>query len=61
MRKSKKHFIDFENNQLCAFSLQIIVKSEFTTEDCKELGFIKTQLMCSSCEYLDDFGLEQLK
>lgn len=37
------------------------MRAEFTTEDCKELGFDKTLLMCSSCEYLDDFGLEQIK
>lgn len=37
------------------------MRAEFTTEDCKELGFDKTRLMCSSCEYLDDFGLEQIK
>lgn len=42
-------------------SEQTIAKTEFTTEDCKELGFEKTRLMCSSCEYLDDFGLEQIK
>lgn len=35
--------------------------SEFTTQDCRELGFIKSQLMCSSCEKLDDFGLEEIK
>ncbi|KAH8306962.1 hypothetical protein KR044_001688, partial [Drosophila immigrans] len=35
--------------------------AEFTASDCRELGFIKTQLMCSNCEKLDDFGLETLK
>lgn len=35
--------------------------AEFTTQDCKELGFIKTQLMCSSCAKLSDFGLEDLQ
>ncbi|XP_013111121.1 selenoprotein F [Stomoxys calcitrans] len=34
---------------------------EFTAQDCRELGFIKGQLMCSSCEKLDDFALESLK
>ncbi|KAM7356142.1 selenoprotein F [Cochliomyia hominivorax] len=34
---------------------------EFTANDCRELGFMKGQLMCSSCEKLDDFGLETLK
>ncbi|XP_075159786.1 selenoprotein F isoform X2 [Haematobia irritans] len=34
---------------------------EFTAQDCRELGFIKGQLMCSSCEKLDDFSLEALK
>lgn len=37
------------------------ITSEFTTQDCRELGFIKSQLMCSSCEKLDDFGLEEIK
>ncbi|CAO1297489.1 unnamed protein product [Diamesa tonsa] len=35
--------------------------SEFTVQDCKELGFIKSQLLCSSCDNLKDFGLEELK
>ncbi|XP_055377098.1 selenoprotein F [Condylostylus longicornis] len=35
--------------------------AEFTTNDCKQLGFIKSQLLCSSCEKLHDFGLDQLK
>ncbi|EDV96199.1 selenoprotein F [Drosophila grimshawi] len=35
--------------------------AEFTAADCRELGFIKTQLMCSNCDKLDDFGLETLK
>uniref|UniRef100_A0A1A9WPZ3 Selenoprotein F n=1 Tax=Glossina brevipalpis TaxID=37001 RepID=A0A1A9WPZ3_9MUSC len=36
-------------------------RSEITTQSCRELGFIKNQLMCSNCEKLDDFGLETLK
>ncbi len=35
--------------------------SEFTDHDCKELGFIKSQLMCSSCDNLKDFGLEDIR
>ncbi|XP_055844556.1 selenoprotein F [Episyrphus balteatus] len=35
--------------------------AEFTTQDCRELGYIKSQLMCSSCDKLDEFGLESLK
>ncbi|TDG53081.1 hypothetical protein AWZ03_000624 [Drosophila navojoa] len=35
--------------------------SEFTVAECRELGFIKTQLMCSNCDKLDDFGLEAIK
>jgi len=35
--------------------------SEFTAQDCRELGFIKSQLLCSSCENLKDFGLEEIK
>ncbi|KAM8708974.1 hypothetical protein ACLKA7_015873 [Drosophila subpalustris] len=47
------------------FSLLAILsrqtRAEFTAANCRELGFIKTQLMCSNCEKLDDFGLETLK
>ncbi|XP_014088642.2 selenoprotein F [Bactrocera oleae] len=35
--------------------------AEFTTQDCRELGFNKAQLMCSSCEKLNDFGLDSIK
>ncbi|XP_067643264.1 selenoprotein F [Eurosta solidaginis] len=35
--------------------------AEFTSQDCRELGFIKAQLMCSSCDKLDDFGLDAIK
>lgn len=41
--------------------MQIFVKSEFTGNDCRELGFIKSQLLCSSCDNLKDFGLEDLR
>lgn len=50
---------------LLLFSVLAIIScqthAEFTAADCRELGFIKTQLMCSNCEKLDDFGLENLK
>lgn len=36
------------------------VTADFSTEDCTELGFIKANLVCSSCDKLNDFGLEQL-
>lgn len=35
-------------------------KAEFSTEDCASLGFIKTNLLCSSCDQLKDFSLDQL-
>lgn len=35
--------------------------SEFTSQDCKELGFIKSQLLCSSCDKLHEFSLEEIK
>ena len=38
-----------------------LVQAEYSASDCRELGFIKGQLMCSNCEKLDDFGLETLK
>lgn len=34
--------------------------AEFSTEDCTSLGFIKANLLCSSCDQLKDFSLEQL-
>ena len=37
-----------------------IVQAEFSTEDCASLGFIKANLLCSSCDQLKDFSLEQL-
>ncbi|XP_053955733.1 selenoprotein F [Anastrepha ludens] len=37
------------------------ILAEFTSQDCRELGFIKAQLMCSSCEKLNDFGLDAIK
>ncbi|XP_039745556.1 selenoprotein F [Pararge aegeria] len=33
---------------------------EFTTEDCASLGFSKANLLCSSCDQLKDFSLDQL-
>ncbi|XP_034483137.1 selenoprotein F [Drosophila innubila] len=53
------------NCSLLIFSVLAILccqtQAEFTAADCRKLGFIKTQLMCSNCEKLDDFGLETLK
>ncbi|XP_058838338.1 selenoprotein F [Topomyia yanbarensis] len=37
------------------------IKSEFTSKDCRELGFIKAQLFCSSCNSLGEYGLDELK
>ncbi|XP_059478405.1 selenoprotein F [Neocloeon triangulifer] len=36
-------------------------KSEFSAEDCAALGFSKANLLCSSCDTLADFGLQELK
>lgn len=36
------------------------VLAEFSTEDCASLGFIKANLLCSSCDQLKDFNLETL-
>ncbi|XP_021184618.3 selenoprotein F [Helicoverpa armigera] len=44
---------------IATFLVQIS-NAEFTTEDCASLGFIKANLLCSSCDQLKDFGLEQL-
>ncbi|XP_039485991.1 selenoprotein F [Drosophila santomea] len=45
---------------LLALSCQQI-QAELTAADCRSLGFIKAQLMCSSCDKLDDFGLDTIK
>ncbi|KAL1381016.1 hypothetical protein pipiens_013771 [Culex pipiens pipiens] len=37
------------------------INAEFTAQDCRELGFVKTQLFCSSCNSLGEYGLEELK
>ncbi|XP_017003526.3 selenoprotein F [Drosophila takahashii] len=37
------------------------IHAELTAADCRELGFIKAQLMCSSCDKLDDYGLDTIK
>ncbi|XP_068627770.1 selenoprotein F [Battus philenor] len=44
------------------FTLIYVKKSagEFSTEDCASLGFIKANLLCSSCDQLKDFSLDQL-
>lgn len=42
-------------------SFQSCTIAEFTDADCRELGFIKSQLLCSSCDNLKDFGLEEIK
>ncbi|XP_058460595.1 selenoprotein F [Malaya genurostris] len=41
--------------------LFVYTKSEFTSKDCRELGFIKPQLFCSSCDSLGEYGLDELK
>ncbi|XP_017072072.1 selenoprotein F [Drosophila eugracilis] len=45
---------------LMALSCQQI-QAELSGAECRELGFIKAQLMCSSCDKLDDFGLDTIK
>ncbi|EDV51941.1 selenoprotein F [Drosophila erecta] len=50
----------------CAFFLLLAlscqqIQAELTAADCRALGFIKAQLMCSSCDKLDDFGLDTIK
>jgi hypothetical protein len=30
-------------------------------QDCRELGYIKSQLLCSSCDNLKEFGLEEIR
>ncbi|KAK3096913.1 hypothetical protein FSP39_004730 [Pinctada imbricata] len=37
------------------------VGSELSAEECRGLGFITTDLMCSSCNELDQFNLSSLK
>lgn len=36
------------------------INAEFSTEDCAALGFIKANLLCSSCDQLKDFSLDQI-
>lgn len=36
------------------------INAEFSTEDCAALGFIKADLLCSSCDQLQDFSLDQI-
>ncbi|CAB3236202.1 unnamed protein product [Arctia plantaginis] len=45
---------------LAAFILVQNSQAEFSTEDCASLGFIKANLLCSSCDQLKDFALDQL-
>ncbi|KFB48423.1 selenoprotein [Anopheles sinensis] len=42
-------------------SIVSVVFAEFSAEDCRELGLIKSQLFCSSCNSLSDYGLVELK
>ncbi|XP_031633206.1 selenoprotein F [Contarinia nasturtii] len=35
--------------------------ADFSSADCRQLGFIKPHLMCSSCDKLETFGLSELK
>uniref|UniRef100_A0A182QHA7 Selenoprotein F n=1 Tax=Anopheles farauti TaxID=69004 RepID=A0A182QHA7_9DIPT len=41
--------------------LLVMISAEFSAEDCRELGLIKSQLFCSSCNSLSDYGLIELK
>ncbi|CAH0669068.1 unnamed protein product [Spodoptera exigua] len=52
----------FSAAHLICFATLFVLSSnaEFTTEDCASLGFIKANLLCSSCDQLKDFGLEQI-
>ncbi|XP_047523124.1 selenoprotein F [Pieris napi] len=45
-----------------AFAVLLIHSSqgELSSEDCSSLGFIKSNLLCSSCDQLKDFSLDQL-
>lgn len=38
-----------------------VSNAEFSSQDCRELGFIKPHLMCSSCGKLETFGLSDMK
>ncbi|XP_055535235.1 selenoprotein F [Wyeomyia smithii] len=45
------------------FCLQfaLYLNAEFTSKDCREFGFIKSQLFCSSCNSLSEYNLDELK
>ncbi|XP_070501710.1 selenoprotein F [Chironomus tepperi] len=45
---------------IVTFCMTLVV-CEFTDQDCKDLGFIKSKLLCSSCDNLKEFGLEEMK
>lgn len=40
---------------------QVAVSAEFSAEDCKELGFVKSHLACTSCDKLSEFALDDLQ
>ncbi|GAB6023336.1 hypothetical protein CHUAL_008137 [Chamberlinius hualienensis] len=44
---------------LFAGVVTLAATSEWTTEDCWELGFNKANLLCNSCDRLGDFGQRQ--
>uniref|UniRef100_A0A1W7R8Z2 Selenoprotein F n=1 Tax=Aedes albopictus TaxID=7160 RepID=A0A1W7R8Z2_AEDAL len=55
---------------MCKFFLPLLslamlvlqqANAEFTAKDCRDLGFIKSQLFCSSCDTLGEYGLDELK
>lgn len=46
---------------ICCLFQYSTTLAEFTAQDCRELGFIKSQLLCSNCGNLKDFGLEEIK
>ncbi|XP_014230627.1 selenoprotein F [Trichogramma pretiosum] len=37
-----------------------VVRSEYTAEDCKSLGFNKAVLLCSTCDKFDKFELQEI-
>ncbi|KAM3968256.1 selenoprotein F [Aphomia sociella] len=56
--------IRFNTFCLSVFLFSIVLlennNAEFSTEDCASLGFIKANLLCSSCDQLKDFSLDDL-
>ncbi|XP_018324093.1 selenoprotein F [Agrilus planipennis] len=42
-------------------SILVLIKGEFSSDDCWALGFNKANLLCSSCEQLSNFNLGIIK